>query len=124
MRFDTRLRYGVPPVVIPTLDAGKHRSRTGVDRLQHPVEAERILDVLLVGEVDRGALPVHVRASAEAFAVSRKHDGAGVPDVGEGLGQLADQCGVECVPTLRPSKGDPKQRSLPLDSQRAHQFAA
>ena len=68
------------------LDASDDRGRAGVDRLEHPVEAQRVLDVLLVGEVDRRALPVDVGAGAEALAFAGEDDDARVPDVGERLG--------------------------------------
>ena len=35
-------------------------------------------------------------------------DGARVADVGEGLGELGDQLGVEGVPALGPREGDPQ----------------
>ena len=48
------------------LHAGDHRRRAAEDRLEHPVEPAGVLDVLLVGEIDRGALPLDVGAGAEA----------------------------------------------------------
>ena len=87
---------------------------------QHPEEAECVLDVLLVGEVDRRALPLDVGAGAEALALAGEHDGAGVADVCERLGQIPDQLSVERVAPLGPGEGDSQDRPVTFDSQRAH----
>ena len=102
------------------LDAGDDRRRARVDRLQHPEEAQRVLDVLLVGEVDRRALPVDVGAGAEALALAGEHDGARVADVGERLGQIPDQLRVERVAPLGPGERDSQDRPVAFDSERAH----
>ncbi len=52
------------------LNTGDDGRRASVDRLEHPVEPHRVRDVLVVGEVDRGALPLHVRSGAEARPVT------------------------------------------------------
>ena len=102
------------------LDPRDDRGRAGVDRREHPVEAERVLDVFVVGEIDRRALPVDVGAGAEALAVTRQHDCSRVADVGEGLGQLADQFRIERVAAFGARQRDPQQRAVTLDPQRAH----
>ena len=68
------------------LHPGDHGRRAAEDRLQHPVEPSRVLDVLLVGEVDRGALPLDVGTCTEARPLAGEHDGARVADVRERLG--------------------------------------
>ena len=60
--------------------ARDHRSGAGVDRLAHLVQAHRVLDVLVVGEVDRRALPLDVGAGAEGGAFAGEDDGARVAD--------------------------------------------
>ena len=82
------------------------RGGAGVDRLQHAVEAERVLDVLLVGEIDRRALPVDVGAGTEALTFSGEQDRTCVADVGEGVRQLLDQRRIEGVPALGPCQRD------------------
>ena len=47
-------------------------------------------------------------------------DGPRVADVAEGLGQLADELRVERVSPLGLVDRDAKNRSVPLDPQRAH----
>ena len=96
------------------------RRGTRVDRLAHAVETHRILDVLLVGEVDGRALPLDVRARAEALALAREHDRTRVTDIRKGLGQLPDQGCVERVSPLRPRERDPEHGAVPLDAQRVH----
>ena len=71
------------------LDPGDDGRGAAVDRLEHLVQAQRVLDVLLVREVDRRALPLDVGAGAEALALARQDDRARVADIGERLGQLA-----------------------------------
>ena len=115
------------------LDPGHDGSGASVDRSEHPVQAERVLDVLLVAEVDRRALPVDVGAGAEALALTRQDDGPRVANVGEGLGQLANELRVEGVSPLglvdRDSEDGPSRsmRSAPmrvsLDSQHAERSA-
>ena len=77
-----------PPSAIPVHDAD-HGRGARVDRLEHAVETQRILDVLVVVEVDGRALPLDVRACTEARALPAEHDGTRVADVPEGFGQLA-----------------------------------
>ena len=101
------------------LHARDDRCRAAVDRLEHRAQPERVGDVLLVGEVDRGAHPVDVRAGRERRAVAREHDGARVADVGERPGELGDQRRVEGVSPLRPRQRDPQHRAVALDPQRA-----
>jgi hypothetical protein len=79
------------------------------------VQPQRVLGVLLEGEVDRGALPLDVGAGAEARALSREHDHTGVADVGESLGQLPDQLGVEGVSALRARHRDAEKLAVVLD---------
>src|SRR5918996_4269495 len=56
--------------------ADDHRGRAMVDRLEHLPEAARVLDVLLVAELDRGAHPLDVCPGAEALALAGEHDRA------------------------------------------------
>jgi dihydrodipicolinate synthase/N-acetylneuraminate lyase len=97
-----------------------NRSRAAVDRLAHPEEAEGVLDVLLVGQVDRRALPLHVGACAEALALTREDDGTRIPDFREGLGELLDQSRVERVAPLGTRQGYLQDGPVPLDRERAH----
>jgi len=94
--------------------------RAGIERLEHPVEPHRVLDVPLVSEVDRGALPLDVGAGAEAGAVAGEHHRPRVADVGERLGQRGDELGVEGVPPLRTGERDVQDVTFPLDAQSAH----
>jgi hypothetical protein len=82
------------------------RSGAAVDRLAHAVEAHGVLDVLVVREVDRGALPLDVRTGAEAFAVPGEDDCAGISHVREGLGELRYQRRVEGVAPLGARESD------------------
>jgi dihydrodipicolinate synthase/N-acetylneuraminate lyase len=102
------------------LDSGNDGGGRGVDRLEHAEEPKRVLDVLLVGEVDRRALPLHVGARAEALALAGEHDGARVSDVGEGVGERSDQRGVEGVPSLRPRNRHAENLVITFDSEHAH----
>ncbi len=99
-----------------------HDDRRGarIDRLQHLPQPPRVLDVLLVGEVDRGAHPLNVRAGGEALSLAREDDHSRVPDVGESLGQLRDQLGVERIAPVGPRDGDPQDRPFVLGAERAH----
>ena len=106
------------------LDAGDHGCRTRVDGDEHAVEAEGVLDVLLVGEVDRRALPLHVRSCAERLAVAAEEDRPRVPDVAERLCQLGDELGVEGVAALGPRQCDAQHRPISLYAQPAHAGAA
>ncbi len=106
------------------LDAGDDGCRTGVDGDEHAVEAEGVLDVLLVGEVDRRALPLHVRSCAERLAVAAEEDRPRVPDVAERLCQLGDELGVERIATLGPRQCDAQHRPISLHAQPAHAGAA
>ena len=96
------------------------RRRARVDRLQHPVQAHRVLDVLLVREVDRGALPLDVGARAEARPLSGEDDRARVVDVRERFGELGDERGVERVAALWPRERHPQDAAVPFDAQGPH----
>ena len=95
-----------------------HGRGTGVDRLEHAVEPHRVLDVLVVVELDRDALPLHVRAGAEARPFAREDDRARVADVGERLGQLRDERCVERVAALRPRERDAQNLAVAFDPER------
>jgi dihydrodipicolinate synthase/N-acetylneuraminate lyase len=97
-----------------------HRSRAAVDRLAHPEEPEGVLDVLLVGKVDRGALPLDVGAGAEVLALTGEDYGTRVPDIRECVGELPDESRVERVTPLRTRQGDLQDGAVPLDRERAH----
>jgi dihydrodipicolinate synthase/N-acetylneuraminate lyase len=92
----------------------------GVDRLEHRVEAHCVLDVLVVVEVDRSTLPVHIGSGAEARPLTLEPDRACVVDVVEGLRQFCDQGRVERVAALGAGKRDAEHVPLPLDPERAH----
>ena len=98
------------------LDPGNDWSGTTVDGSEHPVQAERVLDVLLVAEVDRRALPVDVGAGAEALALTGQDHGPRVAHVGEGLCQLANELRVERVSSLGLVDRDAENRSISLDA--------
>src|SRR5919204_2602799 len=102
------------------LHAGDDRRRARVDGGEHPVQPERVLDVLLEAEVDRGALPLDVRAGAEALAFSREHDRARIAHVREGVPQLADHLRVEGIAPLRPRDRDMENIALALDTHPRH----
>ena len=53
-----------------SVDAAHHGRRARVDPIEHPEETHRILDVLVVGEVDRRTLPLDVGTGAEARALA------------------------------------------------------
>ena len=76
----------------------------------------RVLDVLLVAEVDRRALPLDVGSGAEALALAGQHHGARVAHVCEGVGQLANELRVESVSPLGLGDRDAKNRSITLDA--------
>ena len=97
------------------MHAADDGSRAGVDRLQHPVEAHRVLDVLVVGEVDRGSLPLDVGSGTEARALAGENDRARVADVRERSGQLRDERRVERVPPLGPCERHPEDVPVALD---------
>ena len=60
----------------------RHDGRgAGVDRLEHCMEAHRVQDVLVVVEVDRCTLPLHVGSGAKARPLAFEPDGAYVPHV-------------------------------------------
>ena len=80
--------------------AARRRERGRLRSPRASVEPHRVLDVLVVRESIDGALPLDVGAGAEATALAREHDGAGVADVRERLGQLGDERGVEGVSAL------------------------
>src|SRR5262249_30162183 len=88
-----------------------------IDRLEHPKEAQRILDVLVVREVDRRPLPLDVRPGAERFTPAGEDDGPGVPDVGEGIVQRGDQRRVERVAALGSSEPDAQNVAVAFDVQ-------
>ena len=100
------------------------RGGAAVDRGAHLVEAHRICNVLLVGEVDGGPLPFDVRAGAEGLAVPGKDHRARVADVHERIGQLGDQRGVEGVPPLRAPKRHAEDIAVSFHPKRAHVRAA
>jgi dihydrodipicolinate synthase/N-acetylneuraminate lyase len=102
------------------LDSRHDGNGTAVNRLEHGVEAHRVLDVLVVVEVDRRALPVHVGPGAEAWPLALEPDGACVTDVDERPRQLCDQGRVECIPALGARERDAEDVPLPLDPERAH----
>ena len=103
-----------------TLYTRDHRRAARVDRLAHAEEPQRVLDVLLVREVDRAPLPLDVRPGAEALAFTGEHHGASIPDVGEGFRQLPDQRRVEGVAPVRLRERHPQEVSVPLDPEPAH----
>ncbi len=100
--------------------AADHGSRAGVDRLEHPVEAHRVGDVLLVGQVDRRALPLDVRAGAERRPVAFEQHGSRIADVREGLRELGDERRVECIAPLGLRERHAEEVPVPLDPQRRH----
>ncbi len=102
------------------LDPGDHGRRARVDRVEHPVEAHGVLDVLVVGEVDRCPLPVDVGAGAEARPLACQDNRPCVADVGERRRELGDQRRVERVPSLRLRQGDAENRAVAFDPERAH----
>ena len=91
------------------------RRRAAIDRLAHPVEPQRVFGVLLEREVDRRALPLDVRAGAEARAVPGEDNCPCVANVGKGLRELGDQLGVEGVPALGARQRDPEDASVAFD---------
>ena len=101
------------------LHARDDRRRAAVDRVEHRAQPQRVGDVLLVRQLDRRAHPLDVGAGRERRAVAREHDRARIADVGERLGQLGDQRGVERVAPLRPRHRDPQHGAVALDPQRA-----
>ena len=102
------------------LHARHDRGRAAVHCLEHPVEAHGVRDVLVIGEVDGGALPLDVGAGAEARSVAREDDSPRVADVREGLRQLGDECSVEGVPPLGPRQHDAADGAVLLDAKGAH----
>jgi dihydrodipicolinate synthase/N-acetylneuraminate lyase len=109
-----------PPAERIAVNLDYYGSRAAVDRLAHPEEAEGVFDVLLVGQVDRGALPFDVGAGAEALALTREDYGTRIPDVRECVGELRDQRRVERVVSLGARQGDLQDGPVPLDRERAH----
>ena len=82
-----------------SVDAADDGRGARVDCLEHPVEAQRVLDVLVVVEsIDERCHSTS--APAQKLAVAGEHDRAGVADVRERLGELGDERRVECVPPL------------------------
>ena len=112
------------PAESEALHPGNDRRRAGVDRVEHPVEAHGVRDVLVIGEVDGGALPLHVGSRTEARPLAGKHGDARVAGAGEGLGQLRDQRSVEGISPLRLGDRDAQDVALLLNSQRAHRSGA
>ena len=104
-------REPAPAAEAVALDPRHDRRGAAVDGREHLVEPERVLDVLLVREVDRRALPLDVGARAEALALAGEHDSARVADVRERLRQLADQLGVERVAPLGLRDRDLQERA-------------
>lgn len=116
---DSRCHAGSAAERVP-LDPRDDGSGAVVDRLHHPEQAHRVLDVVVEGKVDCRSLPFDVGAGAEAFAVPSEEHEPGVANVGERLSQIPDELGVERVPTLRLRQGDSQDRSVSLHSQPAH----
>ena len=106
------------------MDAADHRGGTGVDRLEHGVETHRVGDVLLVGQVDRRALPLDVSAGAERRPVAFEQYTARVADVREGVREFGDERRVECVAPLGLRERHAEEVPVPLDPQRRHQRGA
>ena len=102
------------------MHATDDRRRAGIDRLEHLVEAHRIPDVLVVREVDRRALPLHVRSGAETRAITRQHDSPGVADIGEGLRELDDESGIERVAPIGAREGHVENGSVAFHPKSAH----
>ena len=102
------------------LDARDDRGRARVDRLEHLVEAECVLDVLVERELDGASLPVDVRARGEGGAVSGEYHRARIADSAERVVQLGDQRGVERIAPLGLGDRDAPHGPVPLDSQRRH----
>lgn len=96
------------------------RSGAAVNRLEHAEEAQRVLDILVVGKVDRRSLPLDVGAGAEGRALARENDRSGIADVGERVRQLRDQGGVERIPALGLGDRDAQHGVLAVDPQRGH----
>ena len=105
------------------MDAADDRSGAGVDRLEHAVEPHRVLDVLLVGEVDRCPLPLDVRTRAERRAFALEEHGAGVADVRECVGELGDESGVERVAPLRLRERYAQDVPVPDELERRHAWS-
>jgi hypothetical protein len=104
--------------------AADDRRRAGVDRLEHAVELHRVLDVLVVREVDRSPLPFDVGSRAERGALALEEDSTSVADVGERLGQLRDERGIEGVAALRLRQRHAEHVPVPLHLQRSHRRGA
>jgi len=102
------------------LHARDDRRRARVDRVEHRAQSQRVRDVLVVAQLDRGAHPLHVGAGRERGAVTREHDRAGVAHVFERASQLLDQRRVERVAPLRPRHRDPQDAVAVLDPNRGH----
>ena len=89
------------------LHARDDRRRAGVDRLEHLPQPPRVVDVLLVAELDRGAHPLDVGAGAEALALAREHDRARAsPTSANASVSSAISVGVEGVAPLGPRQRD------------------
>ena len=106
------------------VDAADDGRGAGVDRLEHAVEPHRVLDVLVVGEVDRRSLPLDVRTRAERRPFALEEHRAGVADVRECVRELRDERGVERVAPLRLRERHAKDVPVPDDLQRAHRRGA
>ena len=104
--------------------AADHRRGARVDRLEHGVQPHRVLDVLVVGEVDRRSLPLDVRAGAERWPLAFEEHRARVSDVRERVGELGDEVGVESVATLRLRERHSQDVPVPNHPQRAHRPGA
>ena len=102
------------------VDASDDGRLAGVDGLEHPLEAQGVLDVLLLGELDGCAHPFDVGPCGEAGALAVEHDGARVPDVGERPGEPVDQRRVERVSTLGACESHPQYGAVPRDTHRRH----
>jgi hypothetical protein len=113
-------REPAPAAEAIALDPRHDRRRAAVDGREHLVQPERVLDVLLVREVDRRALPFDVRARAEALAFAGEHHSPRIADIRERLGQLADHLGVERVSPLGLRDRDVQDVPVSLDAERTH----
>src|SRR5262249_6578185 len=108
------------PAESVALDPPDDRSRAVPDRVQHLPEPPVVLDVFVVGELDRRALPTDVGARAEALPFAGEDHDARVADVAECACEVGDQSGVEGVPALRPVERDAEDIPVALGPDRCH----
>jgi len=102
------------------LDPRDDRRGARIDRLHHPEEPHRVIDVLVEGEVDRRSLPLDVGAGAEALPLAGEQDGTRISDILERFVQPGDQLGVEGIAPLRLCERHPQDRPVALHSQPRH----